>query len=85
LFQRCNAEAKIIEKVRFGLYLILSGIILFVIGLVAEDYHQFSHTSEGYLSGVSYPLYPLGVALIVISIVLFLVGSYLILKEKIKN
>jgi hypothetical protein len=74
-----------IQKVRLGLYLILSGVILFVIGLVAEDYHEFSHTSVGYLSGVSYPLYPLGVVLIIVSVVLFTVGSYLILKEKIKN
>lgn len=74
-----------IQKVRFGLYLILSGVILFVIGLVAEDYHEFSHTSVGYLSGVSYPLYPVGVVLIVVSVVLFTVGSYLILKEKINN
>jgi drug/metabolite transporter (DMT)-like permease len=74
-----------IQKVRLGLYLILSGVILFGIGLVAEDYHEFSHTSVGYLSGVSYPLYPLGVVLIIVSVVLFTVGSYLILKEKIKN
>jgi hypothetical protein len=60
-------------------------VILFVIGLVAEDYKEYAHTREGYLSGISYPLYPVGVALIVISIVMFLVGSYLILKEKIKN
>jgi multisubunit Na+/H+ antiporter MnhC subunit len=74
-----------IQKVRLGLYLILSGVILFIIGLVAEDYHEFSYTSVGYLSGVSYPLYTLDVVLIVVSVVLFTVGSYLILKEKIKN
>ncbi|MCX6671286.1 MAG: hypothetical protein NTX92_05150 [Euryarchaeota archaeon] len=73
-----------IQKVRLGLYLILSGVILFVIGLVAEDYHEFSHTSVGYLSGVSYPLYPLGVVLIIVSVVLFTVDFYLILKEKIR-
>ncbi|MFH1013552.1 MAG: hypothetical protein V1769_03475 [Thermoplasmatota archaeon] len=53
--------------------------------MVAENYHDYAHTPEGYLSGISYPLYPLGIALIIISIVLFIVGSYLILKEKIKN
>ncbi|MCX6662579.1 MAG: hypothetical protein NTY91_08545 [Euryarchaeota archaeon] len=53
--------------------------------MFAEDYQQLSHTSVGYLSGVSYPLYPVGVGLIIVSVVLFTVGSYLILKEKIKN
>jgi hypothetical protein len=52
--------------------------------LFAEDYHQFSHSSEGYLTGVSYPLYPVGVGLIVVSVVLFSYGFYLIVKEKIK-
>jgi len=53
--------------------------------LFAEDYHQFSHSSEGYLTGISYPLYPVGVVLILVSAVLFAVGFYLILKEKIKK
>lgn len=74
---------KSIRHVRFGLYLIVGGIILFVIGLFAEDYHQFSHSSEGMLTGVSYPLYPVGVGLIIVSAVLFTVGFYLVLKEKI--
>jgi hypothetical protein len=51
--------------------------------LFAEDYHQFSHSSEGILTGVSYPLYPVGVVLIVVSLVLFLVGFYFIVKDKI--
>jgi uncharacterized membrane protein len=38
-----------------------------------------------YLTGVSYPLYPVGVVLIVVSVVLFTFGFYLVLKEKIKN
>ncbi len=73
-----------IRQVRFGLWLILSGVILFIIGLFAEDYHVYSHSSEGYLTGISYPLYPVGVGLIVGSIVLFAYGFYLIVKEKIK-
>jgi hypothetical protein len=78
-------EAQSIERVRLGFYLIVSGVILFIIGLFAEDFHQFSHSSGGYLTGVSYPLYPAGVVLIVVSVVLFIVGSYFIVKEKIKN
>jgi len=73
-----------IQQVRFGLCLILSGVILFIIGLFAKDYHEFSHSSEGYITGVSYPLYPIGIGLIVGSIVLFAYGFYLIVKEKIK-
>jgi hypothetical protein len=53
--------------------------------LFAEDYHQFSHSSDGYLSGVSYLSYPVGVVLIFVSVVLFTVDFYLILKEKIRN
>jgi hypothetical protein len=73
-----------IRQVRFGLCLILSGVILFIIGLLAKDYHEFSHSSEGYLTGISYPLHPVGVGMIVGSIVLFAYGFYLIVKEKIK-
>ena len=78
-------EAHSIERVRVGFYLIVGGVVLFVVGLFAQDYHQFSHSTVGYLTGVSYPLYPVGVGLIVVSVVLFIVGSYYIVKEKIKN
>jgi hypothetical protein len=74
-----------IRHVRLGLYLIVGGIILFTIGLFAEDYQLLSHTSVGYLSGVSYPLYPVGVGLIIVSAVLFIIGFYLIVKEKIQS
>jgi hypothetical protein len=76
---------KDIQHVRFGLYLILIGVFLFVIGWFVQQYHEFVHTSEGFLSGVSSPLYPVGVGLIIVSVVLFIVGFYFILKEKIIN
>jgi len=68
-----------------NMYLILIGVVLFVCGFFIRQYHEFRHTSEGYLSGVSYPLYPVGTGLIIGAIVLFLVGFYLILKEKIQT
>ena len=76
---------KDIPHVRLGLYLILAGVVLSCIGLFARDYHVFVHSPQGYLTGVSYPLYPLGVVLIIISVVLFTGGFYLILKEKITS
>jgi len=52
-------------------------VFFFLIGLFAKDYHQFSHSSEGYLIGVSYLLYPVGFVLIIVSVVLFTIGFYL--------
>lgn len=78
-------EAKIIKKILLGFYLITSGIIIFVIGLFVQNYHQFSHTSEGYFSGIIYPYYPFGILLIVISVILITFGFYLIVKEKITS
>ncbi len=75
---------KDIGRVRLGLYLIITGVVLFVVGLFAEGYHVFSFSSVGYLTGVFYPLYLVGVGLIVAALVLFLIGFYLIIKEKIK-
>jgi hypothetical protein len=76
---------KELQRIRFGLYFILAGVILFVVGLFAEGYHVFSFSPVGYLTGVSYPLYLVGIGLIVISLVLFLIGFYLILREKIMS
>ena len=76
---------KELQHIRYGLYFIIIGVILFVIGLFAEGYHVFSFSSVGYLTGVSYPFYLVGIGLIVAALILFLLGFYLIFREKIKS
>lgn len=70
---------------RLGVFLVVLGIVLCVVGVVARGYYVYSYTSEGYLSGVSYPLSLVGVVLIVISLVLLVVGFYGIVKDRIKG
>ncbi len=72
------------DRIRFGAYLILVGVVLFVAGLFVQQYQEFSFTSEGYLRGVTNPLYPVGAGLIIGAVVLFLLGFYLIIKDKIR-
>jgi uncharacterized membrane protein len=74
---------KNIGRVRFGVCLIITGVILFVVGLFVQQYHEFSSTPEGYIRDVSYPFYPVGIGLIVVSGVLFIIGFYCIVKDKI--
>jgi len=59
-------------------------VILFVIGLFAQDYHGSSHTPEEYLTGASHPLYLVGISLILGTVILFIPEFYPIVKGKIK-
>ncbi|PNX48339.1 MAG: hypothetical protein BV459_02545 [Thermoplasmata archaeon M11B2D] len=68
---------------RLGLYLILSSVVLVIIGFLAQDFTQYVYSSQGYLMGVSRPLYPLGVALLLVSVVTFTLSFYLVVKEKV--
>jgi hypothetical protein len=70
-------------RIQFGISLIIAGVILFMIGLFIQQYHEFSYTSVGYVSGVSYTLYTVGIGLIVVSVVFFVIGFYCIVKNRI--
>jgi drug/metabolite transporter (DMT)-like permease len=72
------------DRVRFGVYLILIGVALFIGGWFVQQYHEFSFTPEGYLRDVSNPLSLVGVGLIIGAVVLFLFGFYLIVKDKLR-
>ncbi len=72
------------DRVRFGVYLILVGAVLFVAGVFVQQYQEFSFTPEGYIRGVTNPWYPISVGLIIGAVVLFLLGFYLITKDKIR-
>jgi hypothetical protein len=56
-----------------------------LVGIFVQQYHEYSFTPEGYLRGVFNPKYLVGIGLIIVSILLFSVGFFCIVKEKIRT
>jgi hypothetical protein len=59
-------------------------MVLYAGHRVIQQYHECSFTPEGYLCDVSYPLYLVGISLILGAVILFIPEFYPIEKEKIK-